>query len=217
MALQDRIEPNPEITIPSPRGPVDALWDTPEVAESNGGRDAVLLVGGADGGFDGPAEAVYPTLVEDFVAAGVACLRVDFRVRKFPNDVDEGVHDVKAGLTWLAEQGVERVVLVGHSFGGAVVIDAAARVPFVAGVLTLATQTAGAMRVGEIAPRPILLVHGTDDIRLPPRCSEMLYEMAGEPRELVLIEGATHSLRQAREQLRTLVREFALGVLSGTS
>ena len=82
-----------------------------------------------------------------------------------------------------------------------------------AGVVTLATQTAGAMRVSEVAPRPILLVHGTDDVRLPPRCSEMLYELAGEPRELVLIEGATHSLRQAREQVRGLVRDFALGVL----
>ena len=201
------------LTIPSPRGPVDARWDVPDAAATEGARDAVLLVGGADGGFEGPAEAVYPTLVEDFVAAGVACLRVDFRVHKFPNDVDEGVRDVKAGLAWLEEQGVERVVLVGHSFGGAVVIDAAARVPLVAGVVTLATQTAGAMRVDEIAPRPILLVHGTADIRLPPRCSEMLYELAGEPRELVLIEGATHSLRQAREQVRGLVREFALGVL----
>ena len=31
MALQDRIEPNTGITLPSPRGPVDALWDTPDV------------------------------------------------------------------------------------------------------------------------------------------------------------------------------------------
>lgn len=198
-------------TLPSPRGPIDARWDR----ASEGSTGAVLMVGGADGGFDGPAEALYPTLVEDFLDAGVSCLQVDFRMHVFPNDVDEGVRDVKAGLEWLAEQGIERVVLVGHSFGGAVVIDAAARVPLVAGVVTLATQTAGAQRVEEIAPRPILLVHGLDDTRLPPRCSELLYEMAGEPRELVLIEGATHSLRQAREQVRALVREFALGVLAG--
>ena len=41
----------------------------------------------------------------------------------------------------------------------------------------------------------------------------MLYEMAGEPRSLVLIEGATHSLRQAREGVRTRVLDFACAAL----
>jgi alpha/beta superfamily hydrolase len=201
------------ITIETRRGPVEALWD--EVGAPSVG--VVLMVGGADGGFEGPAEAIFPALVEDFRAAGVSSLRVDFRIKKFPNDVDEAVYDVAAALGWLRERDVSRVVLVGHSFGGAVVIDAGARSPLAAGVVTLATQTAGALRVSELAPRPILLVHGTDDVRLPPRCSEMLYEMAGEPRELVLIEGATHSLRQAREQVRGLVRSFALRVLGGVT
>jgi alpha/beta superfamily hydrolase len=201
------------ITIETRRGPVEALWD--EVGAPSVG--VVLMVGGADGGFEGPAEAIYPALVEDFGAAGVSSLRVDFRIKKFPNDVDEGVYDVGAALGWLRERDVTRVVLVGHSFGGAVVIDAGARSPLAAGVVTLATQTAGALRVSELAPRPILLVHGTDDVRLPPRCSEMLYEMAGEPRDLVLIEGATHSLRQAREQVRDLVRSFALRVFGGAT
>lgn len=197
------------ITIPTARGDVQALWDAP--AESP--RLAAILVGGGDGGFDGPAEALYPTLADDLTARGIGTLRLDFRIHRFPNDVDEGVHDLLAGLAWLEERGVEVAGLAGHSFGGAVVIEAAAQAPSVGAVVTLATQTAGAQRVALVAPRPLLLIHGLDDVRLSPRCSELLYGMAGEPKSLVLIPGATHSLRQAREQVRTLVRDFLVGSL----
>ncbi|GMU40842.1 MAG: hypothetical protein AMXMBFR23_17080 [Chloroflexota bacterium] len=192
------------ITIPTARGDVLALWDAP----AGPPRAAAVLVGGGDGGFDGPAEALYPTLAEDLVPLGLGVLRLDFRIHRFPNDVDEGVHDVLAGLDWLQGQGVEAAGLVGHSFGGAVVIEAAAQAPSVGAVVTLATQTAGAQRVALVAPRPLLLIHGLEDVRLSPRCSELLYGMAGEPKSLVLIPGATHSLRQAREDVRTRVLDF---------
>lgn len=204
------------VAVSTVRGAIAARGSTP--ADGTWAH-AVLLVGGADGGFDGPADALYPTLAEDFEAQGVATLRLDFRLHRFPNDVEEGVHDVLAGLAWLAQHGADRVVLVGHSFGGAVVIEAAVRAPegpgrpVVAGVVTLATQTAGAQHVGMIAPRPILLIHGAADARLAPVCSQLLYEAAGEPRELLIIEGATHSLRQAREEVRRRVREFACRAL----
>jgi alpha/beta superfamily hydrolase len=193
------------INIATARGTVHALWDAPSDLDP---RAAVLMVGGGDGGFDGPAEALYPTLADDFGARGLGTLRLDFRIHKFPNDVDEGVHDVLAGLEWLRGQGIDAVGLVGHSFGGAVVIEAAARDASVGAVVTLATQTAGAMNVARIAPRPLLFIHGLADIRLAPRCSEMLYAMAGEPKLLVLIPDATHSLRQARQVIRERVVEF---------
>jgi alpha/beta superfamily hydrolase len=189
--------------IDTPRGAVPVRWD-----EAPGASRAVLMVGGADGGFDGPAEALYPTLVEDFAAHDWSALRVDFRIHRFPNDPEEGTHDVLAGLAWLAERGYERVGLVGHSFGGAAVIAAGMRASNVASVVTLATQTAGAMDVAGLAPTPLLLVHGVEDIRLSPRCSEYLYALAGEPKRLVLLEGATHSLRQRREDVRRLVVEW---------
>ncbi|MFA7250357.1 MAG: alpha/beta hydrolase [Dehalococcoidia bacterium] len=198
------------ISIPTDRGLIDARWDAPASAP----RGAVLLVGGGDGGFDGPAEALYPTLAEDFAARGLGTLRLDFRIHRFPNDVDEGAYDVLAGLGWLATQGVEQVALVGHSFGGAVVIEAAAHDASVSAVVTLATQTAGAQNVALVAPRPLLLIHGLDDVRLSPRCSELLYGMAGDPRSLVLIPGATHSLRQAREEVRARILGFVVDALT---
>lgn len=192
-----------ELSIETARGPVPCLWD-----ESPEATRAVVMVGGADGGFEGPAEALYPTLAEDFGARGWSSLRLDFRVHQFPNDPAEGLHDLLAGLAWLQGQGYERVGLLGHSFGGAVVIEAGILASHVASVVTLATQTAGAMQVAQLAPTPLLLVHGADDIRLSPRCSEILHELAGDPKRLVILEGATHSLRQRREEVRHLVREW---------
>ena len=177
----------------------------------DGAASGVVMVGGGDGGLEGPAEALYPTLGEDLAGLEIATLRVDFRVHRFPGDVEEGVADVLAEVRYLIEQGIERVGVLGHSFGGAVVIEAAAEEPLIRSVVTLATQTAGAQRVGEIAP--LLLVHGLDDVRLSPDCSRMLHRMAGEPKQLVLLEGATHSLRQRREDVRELVRGWYVETL----
>jgi len=196
------------VTLPSARGPISCAYHPVE-----GATAAVAMVGGGDGGLDGPAKAIYPTLAEDFAAQGVATLRVDFRIHKFPGDVAEGVHDLLEGVRYLLTQGIERIGVLGHSFGGAVVIEAAAQEPRIASVVTLATQTAGAERVASVAPRPLLLVHGLDDDRLKPDLSRQLYRLAGDPRRLELLEGATHSLRQRREDVRVLVRDWFLETL----
>jgi len=188
------------VELPSARGPVRCALHHVE-----GAAAAVVMVGGGDGGLDGPAEAIYPTLGADLAEREIATLRLDFRIHQFPGDVDEGVHDLLVGARYLAGLGIARLGVLGHSFGGAVVIEAAAREPAITSVATLATQTAGAQRVGELAPRPLLLVHGLADTRLSPDCSRLLYRLAGEPKRLELLEGATHSLRQRREDVRGLV------------
>ncbi|MDA0301227.1 MAG: dienelactone hydrolase family protein [Chloroflexi bacterium] len=203
------------IAIPTPRGDVAARFTA--AAGDTAPARAVLLVGGADGGFDGPAEALYPTLAEDFATHGIATLRVDFRLLRFPNEVEEGVQDAIAGLAWLGARGARHIVLIGHSFGGAVVIESAVRAPdTVVGVVTLATQTAGAQRIAMLAPRPVLLIHGGEDVRLSPICSQMLHAAAGDPKELVILAGATHSLRQSREEVRARVGAFVWRVLEAT-
>lgn len=181
-----------------------------------GATGAVLAVGGTDGGLDGPADALYPDLGADLAVGGTAMLRLDFRLRTAPGSVPEGVFDVQAGLAFLRAEGITRIGLVGHSFGGAVVIDAAVEAADVVTVATLATQTAGAQRVTELAPRPLLLIHGLDDIRLSPDCSRLLYQRAGEPKRLELLTGARHSLRQSREEVRRLLIEWFTATLPVT-
>jgi alpha-beta hydrolase superfamily lysophospholipase len=47
--------------------------------------------------------------------------------------------------------------------------------------------------VGAIAPRPLLLMHGTEDSAIPVGHSERLRDAAGEPVELWILEGARHA------------------------
>lgn len=198
------------IEVPTARGEVSCAYHVVP-----GATAAVLAVGGTDGGLDGPADAIYPDLGADLAASGTAMLRLDFRLRTAPGSVPEGMFDVQAGLALLRAEGITRIGLVGHSFGGAVVIAAAVDAPDVVTVATLATQTAGASRVAELAPRPLLLIHGLDDIRLSPDCSRLLYQRAGEPKRLELLPGARHSLRQSREEVHRLLLAWFATTLAG--
>ena len=47
--------------------------------------------------------------------------------------------------------------------------------------------------VGQIAPRPLLLMHGTADQAVGFWQSEKLYKQAGEPKEIWILEGAEHT------------------------
>ncbi len=46
--------------------------------------------------------------------------------------------------------------------------------------------------VADIAPRPLLIIHGTLDRLVPAAMGRELFERAGEPKELWLVEGAHH-------------------------
>ena len=50
--------------------------------------------------------------------------------------------------------------------------------------------------VAEIAPRPLLLVHGSEDEVVEVTHAHKLYDRAGEPKQLIIIDGAGHRLRQ---------------------
>ena len=183
------------------RGPVACRY-----YRAPGASRAVVYVGGVGGGWDTPARGLYPRLCEDLQGEGIAGLRVRFRD---PRLLSEAAHDVLAGLRYLESDGIEAAAAIGHSFGGAVVIRAAALWPNVRTVVTLATQSYGAEPVVDLAPgASILLVHGTDDEVLPPRCSELLYGLAREPKRLLFYDGAGHVLDEAAEEVRRAVRDW---------
>ena len=52
--------------------------------------------------------------------------------------------------------------------------------------------------ISKISPRPLLIVHGTDDVGVPLAGVKRLYELAGEPKDLVVVEGADHNLSDPR-------------------
>jgi fermentation-respiration switch protein FrsA (DUF1100 family) len=50
--------------------------------------------------------------------------------------------------------------------------------------------------VDKISPKPLLLVHGDQDEVVPVAHAEKLFGKAGQPKELVMLPGAGHRLRQ---------------------
>jgi hypothetical protein len=162
------------------------------------GDCAVLWVFGAGGGLGGPAGGVYHRLGEVLRSEGVVSLELDYR---HPARMAPCVQDVVTGLDFLRQLGKSRVVLVGHSFGGAVVIDAGRRSRQVIAVAALSSQTSGAEAVADLAPRPVLFIHGDADEILPPSCSRHLYARAAEPKEIIIYPGCRHGLDQCRKAL----------------
>lgn len=187
-------------------GSVRTRLHLPDAADA-----AVVMVGGVGGGFDTPARNLYPRLAEDLASRGSGTLRVRFRD---PRALDEAVADVRAAVRYLADQGVDRVGLVGHSFGGAVVIRAALEEPSVVAVVTLATQSQGTDGVGEFR-RPLLVIHGDRDGVLSPRASHDVARRAGDRAELYILEGAGHDLVEYRDRVRHLVGTWLVTQLVG--
>ena len=168
-------------------------------------KQGVVWVCGARGGFGGPGLGTYQRLAEEFTFQDITSLRLDYRQA---NSLDECVMDLLVGVAGLKGLGCRPVVVVGHSFGGAVVIAAGAASEQISGVVSISPQTYGAAEAGQISPRPILLVHGKADTRLPYSCAMQIHEMAQEPKKLVLFEGAEHRLEECRDELEDLLREW---------
>jgi alpha/beta superfamily hydrolase len=188
-----------KLTLRTSRGAIPLVMHAAESASR-----AIVCVSGAIGGFDGPA-MLYPRLGLELPRKGIAVARVNYRA---PNDFDECLLDTLAALTFLKGTGHRRAAIIGHSFGGAVAINAGTLSPVAAAVIAISSQLAGAHVVGDLAPKPLLLIHGTADDILPPRSSELIYERAGEPRRLMLFEGADHRLTGKGEELFALVDEW---------
>ena len=56
--------------------------------------------------------------------------------------------------------------------------------------------------IENISPRPILLIHGTGDEVVPFENANILYSMAGQPKEMKILENVGHRLRSEPEALK---------------
>jgi len=59
--------------------------------------------------------------------------------------------------------------------------------------------------VAAISPRPLLLVHGSQDESVEISHAHRLYEKAGEPKQLVILDGAGHGLRRDERATRQVI------------
>lgn len=59
--------------------------------------------------------------------------------------------------------------------------------------------------VAGISPRPLLLVHGSQDETIKVSDAHRLYSRAGEPKQLVIVDGAGHRLRRNDEAMAVVL------------
>ena len=178
---------------------------------AEGSHYGVVWVCGALGGFGGPGLGTYTRLAETFREQGITSLRLDYRQ---PNIMKECVLDLLTVIAYFKSMNHGPVVIVGHSFGGAVVIGAGVASDHVKGVVSLAPQMFGAKMVRSLSPTSLLLVHGKADTRLPAFTSVSIYRMARQPKEVVLYEGAEHSLEECRDELDQLLGDWIPATLA---
>lgn len=192
----------------------------PDAASKPFSKTAAILLSGAGGGVIGPS-GLYLSLGTKLPAlsARIPTLRLDYR---FPARTKPCVADTKAAMDHLQEQyGVDNFVLVGWSFGGAPVFTLAGRDDRVAGIATVASQTADALKGARETGRrgvPMLLCHGTGDRTLRPQCSEYLHESwfdgykgpkkGEEKAKLVMFEGDDHALTKNARKVEEMMVQF---------
>lgn len=174
-------------------------------------KTAAILLSGAGGGVVGPS-SIYLSIADKLASLthGVPVLRLDYR---YPARNRYCVKDVQAAMDYL-EKGFQtsRFVLVGWSFGGAPVFTVGGNDQRVVGCATVASQTAETDGVRSLAPRPLLLLHGTADRTLSSACSQRLYDMYGRKgnRRIHLFEGDDHALTRNSLKAEEMLCDFIM-------
>ncbi len=187
------------VRLETSRGDIEGILHPVE-----GGSGAVICVGGAMGGVDGPAGGLYGRLPALLSEAKVTVLRLSYRQ---PNKFEECVLDTLAGCSFLKGIGASTVVLVGHSFGGAVVIKAGELAPIVCAVASLSPQLFGTRQVEQL-DKPLLLIHGMEDHILSHEASEDIYRRANEPKRIVLLAATGHALSESKDEVESLLASW---------
>ncbi len=169
-----------------------------------GKTGCAIFIGGAGGGVEGPANKVYVRLSQALLERGVTSLRVSYRK---PGEFQECVLDALAACSFLKGLGAQSAVIVGHSFGGAVAIKAGELGSIVNSVVAMSSQRFGTHDVDKLG-HPLLLIHGSNDDVLDRAASDDIHSRAKDPKHLVILEGAGHSLAEAAEDVFGILEDF---------
>jgi uncharacterized protein len=201
----------------STRQPVrlHGLWMPHESHDARADAPVLLYLHGARWNVTGSA-----LRIRRMQELGFSVLAIDYRgFGKSTNELPSeklAAEDARAAWDWLALQYPERPrYIFGHSLGGAIAIDLAARVDDEAGTLVEGTFTSIADVVSSfkwgwlpVSPlitqrfesvkrvagigSPLLVVHGGQDQLIPPELGRRLFEAATGPKAFVLVEGGSH-------------------------
>ena len=147
-------------------------------------------------------------------AFGFPVLRFNFRgagLSEGEHDHGRGeVEDVRAALNWLQEQFHLPLIFCGFSFGAATGLRAACTDEHVAGLISLGTPVAVEGRAYTYkflqgCTRPKLFVSGAQDQYSPRENLQQLFDLAPEPKQMVLIENTGHFFEGKLHELQKTI------------
>jgi alpha-beta hydrolase superfamily lysophospholipase len=203
-------------------------------AEGRAGSAPVLLyLHGARWNVEGSAPRI-----RRMQQLGFSVLAIDYRgfgksSPGLPSE-DSAYEDARAAWQWLAARYPQRPRYVfGHSLGGAIAIDLAARVEDEQGVIVEGTFTSipdvastmkwGWLPLGPLITQrfesirkvgrihsPLLVVHGSEDRLVQSELGRRLYEAAPGRKQFVLVEGGSHfsTMALGQAQYRAALADF---------
>jgi alpha/beta superfamily hydrolase len=208
------------VTINGPAGPLEGLLDVPRGTDARGPRAAVVF------GHPHPQQggtmhtkAVFQG-AKGLVRIGCAVLRFNFRgVGSSAGEFDEGrgeVEDYRAALDFMHERYPGAPLwAAGFSFGSWVALETGAvdpRVSVLIGIAPPVSRPGYAFPHTLASTKPKFLVQGDLDELCPIRDLWTFYGQLKEPKELVVVDGASHLFegrtREVGDALEELLGDF---------
>ncbi len=199
------------VQIETSRGRVDCAYYRAE-----GTDKGVIMVTGVTGGFDSPADSLYPRLSVDLKEIGISSLRIKFRN---PKDLSEALIDVLVGMEFLKSENVGVFGLIGHSFGGAVVVQAAFNNNDVKTIVMIATQGFGVDPISFLPEKTsVFLIHGEEDEVISPDISVRAYDLAHEPKRIEIYDAkAGHELDNVADEVYVEIKDWIIKYLKNAN
>ncbi len=152
-------------------------------------------------------------------AFGYPVLRFNFRGAGLSEgEHDRGrreVDDVRAALNWLDSEFHLPIIFCGFSFGAAAGLPAACDDTRVHGLISLGTPVAAQDRHYSYqflkdCAKPKLFISGSRDQFTPQEALKHLVELAPEPKELVVVEGADHFFAGHLAEMQAAIRKWVV-------
>jgi Predicted hydrolase of the alpha/beta superfamily len=146
-------------------------------------------------------------LSEYFKETGVSSLNIKFRE---VGNLAESVIDVLVGIEFLKSENIKTFGLIGYSFWGAVVVQAAFNETNVKTIVLISTQSYGIAPISFLPKETsVFVIHGEEDEVIPPEIAVQVYEQAHEPKRIEIFDTkASHNLNEIADEIYVEVKDW---------
>ncbi|MGK5086028.1 dienelactone hydrolase family protein [Bdellovibrionota bacterium FG-2] len=185
-----------------------AQWWSPATETPCAG---IIFVSGVDGGFIEPADGIYTRMATQLSSQfSGGCVESIFVEYRSPGVLDPSVNDALAGAQFLRSHGVSKMAIVGWSFGGAVIVNSAVKIPEVTTVIGFSPQSRDTEAVVSFTNQSLLLFHSHDDENVPFSASLDILEEAPSTifKEFHPLDGFDHQLTGAQDLVDPIVMQW---------